>query len=321
MKAIRIDRYGGPEVLQYVDVAHTTPGAEEALVRIKAAGVNFIDIYERRGDEPPGLPYIPGLEAAGIVERVGTSVTTVKPGDRVAYTGQPGAYAEYSNVKADSLIPLPENISFEQGAAFPSQGLTAHFLLHEYVPFKKDAVVLIHAAAGGMGLLLTQWAKHLGAKVIGTVSTEEKGEIARASGADHLIIYSKQDFVKETMHITDNHGADLILDGVGKTTFPGDLQAAAVRGHIVIYGEASGIADPISLYELQPRSLTVSNCSLRHFIQSRSELMRRVNDVMTGLQTGWLKLRVDHILPLSEASEAHRLMEQRLSSGKIVLTT
>ncbi len=319
MKAIRVDAYGGPEVLKYVDINRTAPGAEEALVQNKAIGVNFIDIYERRGDEPPGFPYIPGYEAAGFVEAVGKEVTVIKPGDRVAYTGTPGAYADHSLVKADRLIPLPADLSFEAGAAFPSQGMTAHFLIHEYRKLKKGDVVLIHAAAGGMGLLVAQWAKHYGATVIGTVSTEQKAKIARLSGVDHTINYTEQDFAKEIMRLTNKHGADLIIDGVSKTTFPGDLIAAAIRGHIVTYGEASGIADPVSPYDLQPRSLTVSNCLLRHFIQNRDELLRRANDVITGIRSGWLKLRIDHTLPLKDAAEAHRLLEQRKSTGKIIL--
>lgn len=319
MKAVRVDEYGSPEVLKYVDITGTVTGAEEALVQIKAIGVNFIDVYERRGDEPPGLPYIPGYEAAGIVESVGEGVTIVKPGDRVAYTGQRGAYAEYGLVKANRLIPLPADLSFEQGAAFPSQGMTAHFLIHEYKQLKKGDVVLIHAAAGGMGLLVTQWAKHQGATVIGTVSTAEKARVARMAGADHTVIYTKEDFVTETMRLTNNHGADLIIDGVSKTTFPGDLMAAAIRGHIVVYGEASGVADPVSPYNLQPRSLTVSNCLLSHFIENRDELLRRANDVMEGIRFGWLKLRIDRTLPLKEAAEAHWLLEQRKSTGKIIL--
>ena len=244
MKAIQIVEFGGPEVLKIRDVELGNPGPGQALIRVQAAGVNFIDIYQRRGTYPVKLPYIPGLEGSGIVEAVGEGVKNVGPGDRVAYVHEPGSYAEKNLVEADHLIPLPPHFSFEQGAAFPLQGMTAHYLLHEFRKIKAGDVVLIHAAAGGMGLLLVQWAKHLGAIVLGTTSSEEKKKIAQEAGADDVILYTKQDFVKEVKRLTQGHGADLIIDGVGKTTFAGNLEAAALRGHIVIFGAASGPADP-----------------------------------------------------------------------------
>lgn len=243
-----------------------------------------------------------------------------KLGDRVAYWGHLGAYAEASIVPASSLIRLPDDLSFEQGAAFPLQGMTAHYLVHEYRLPKPGDTVLIHAAAGGMGLLLVQWIKHLGGRVIGTVSTEEKARAAREAGADEVIPYTRQDFVAETKRLTNGRGADLIIDGVGRTTFAGNLEAVAVRGHVVIYGAASGPAVPIVPNSLMPRSISVSGGSLGNYLQTRQELLRRANDVLKGIREGWIRLRIDHVLPLSKAREAHRLLENRKSIGKIILT-
>jgi NADPH:quinone reductase len=321
VKAIMIEQYGGPDVLKVKDVVLQSPGPGQALVRLAMAGVNFVDIYQRRGTYPRPLPFTPGLEGAGLVEEVGEDVTNVKPGDRVAYTGQPGAYAEASLVQAGSLIPLPETMSFEQGAAFPLQGMTAHYLVHEYRKPKPDDVVLIHAAAGGMGLLLVQWARHLGARVIGTVSTEEKAKAARQAGLTDVIQYMEQDFVAETKRLTNGRGADLIIDGVGKTTFKGNLEAAALRGHIVIFGAASGPADPIVPNTLMVRSLSVSGGSLQNYLLTREELMHRANDVIEGIEKGWLKLRIFRVFPLAEAAETHRLLENRQTIGKILLST
>jgi NADPH2:quinone reductase len=321
MKAIRVSEYGGPEVLHPQEVETPQPGPGQARVRLAAAGLNFVDISMRRGHSPRPLPFTPGLEGAGVVEAVGERVESVKPGDRVAYTSQLGAYAEASVVPADRLLPLPESFSFEQGAAFPLQGTTAHYLLHEFRPLQPDDTVLIHAAAGGMGLLLVQWAKHLGARVIGTVSTEEKARTAQEAGADAVILYTRQDFVAETKRLTEDHGADLIIDGVGKTTFVGNLEAAALRGTIVIYGAASGPADPISPNALMGRSLSVAGGLLGNYTRTRDELLRRAQDVIEAIQAGWLKLRIDRVLPLEEAAEAHRLLEGRQSTGKLLLRT
>ena len=320
MKAIQVLQFGEPQVLKVVESQIKKPSAEEALIRIKAAGVNFIDIYQRRGIYPVPLPYIPGLEGSGIVEAVGENVTNVKAGDRVAYVHEPGSYAEQSIVKADHLILLPPELSFEQGAAFPLQGMTAHYLLHEFRKIKANDVVLIHAAAGGMGLLLVQWAKHLGAKVLGTTSTEEKAKLAKEAGANEIILYSKQDFVSEVKRITNGRGADLILDGVGKTTFAGNLEAAALCGNIVIFGAASGPADPIIPNVLMKRSLTLSGGTLFNYISNTKELHKRAKAVIEGIQQGWLQLRIDHTFPLEKAVEAHQKLEERKTSGKVVLT-
>lgn len=320
MKAIQISQYGGPEVLKVKDVSIGKPSKGQALVRLKAAGINFIDIYQRRGRYPVTLPYIPGMEGAGIVEAVGEGVTNVKAGDRVAYVHEPGSYAQQALVQADSLILLPKELSFEQGAAFPLQGMTAHYLLYEFHHVKPKDVVLVHAAAGGMGLLLVQWAKHLGATVIGTTSTPEKAKIAREAGADEVILYTKQDFVKEVKRLTNNRGADFIIDGVGKSTFEGNLEACAMRGHIVIFGAASGPAEPISPNVLMKHSLTLSGGSLFNFILTREELLKRAGDVIKGIKEGWLKLHIDHQFPLEQAGEAQKRLEERQNVGKVILS-
>ena len=319
MKAIQMNRFGGPEVLEIQEVAIEEPKSGQALISIRAAGVNFIDIYQRRGTYPAPLPYVPGLEASGIVEAVGEGVTEFKPGDRVAYVHKPGSYAEKSLVDVADLILLPKELSFEQGAAFPLQGMTAHYLLHEFRKVEKGTVVLIHAAAGGMGLLLTQWAKHLGAHVIGTVSTEAKAEMAKQAGASDVILYTKQDFAEEVNRLTDNHGADLIIDGVAKTTFHGNFKAAALRGNIVVFGAASGPADPILPNHLMKRSHTVSGGSLFNYLLNRQELLMRANAVLEGIQEGWLKLNISETFPLANAKAAHVKLEDRSSVGKLLL--
>lgn len=323
MKAIQIHQYGGPEVLTLEEVPIKKPGPTEARVRLKMIGVNFIDIYFRKGIYREGatLPFIDGLEGSGIVEEVGSDVKNVKPGDRVAYADQPSSYAEENIVEADRLILLPKEFSFEQGAAFPLQGMTAHYLLHEFRKVKPGVIVLIHAAAGGMGQLLVQWARHLGAVVIGTVSTEEKEKTAYAVGAHHVINYTKQNFASETLRITEGHGADLILDGVGKTTFARNLEASAIGSYIVIYGSASGSPDPIDPSLLKPKSLSIAGPTLWSYIQTREELLRRSDAVIGGILEGWLQLKIDRILPLAKAHEAHRILESRQNIGKILLTT
>lgn len=321
MRAVQLLQYGPADVLKISDVKIEKPGKGQALIRTEVAGINFIDVYQRRGTYPVKLPYALGFEGSGIVESVGENVTNVKPGDHVAYVHEPGSYAEQNLVQAEHLIPLPANFSFEQGAAFPLQGMTAHYLLHEFRKIKPGDHVLIQAAAGGMGLLLVQWAKHLGAKVFGTTSTEEKAKIAKEAGADEIIIYTKQDFAEEIKRLTDGHGADLIIDGVGKTTFPGNLKAAARRGNIVIFGAASGAADPISPNVLMGQSLTVSGGSLFNYILTTDELMRRAKAVIEGIQQGWLKLRIDQVFPLEQAAAAHQKLEDRKTAGKLLLNT
>jgi NADPH2:quinone reductase len=320
MKAIKISSNGGASVLMFSDSEpNPTVAPGKALVKIHAAGVNFVDIYQRRGTYPVKLPFIPGLEASGVVDAVGEHVKEFKPGDRVAYTGHLGSYSEYTSIDSSRLILLPKELSFVEGAAFPLQGMTAHYLIHDFRKLKKGDTVLIHAAAGGVGLLLVQWAKHLGAEVIGTVSTEEKARLAKEAGADHVILYTRQDFAGETKRITKDRGADLILDGVAKSTFIADLEAVAVRGHIVVFGSASGPADPVAPNSLGAKSISVSGGTLGNFIATREDLIRRSGDVLKAIKDGWLKLRVEHVLPLAEAVKAHQLLEGRQSTGKVVL--
>ena len=321
MKAIKISNTGGADVLKLSDTEPVPkPGAQEALIKIHSAGVNFVDIYHRRGLYPVKLPFIPGLEASGVVESVGAAVTEFQPGDRVAYTGHLGSYSEYTTINAAQLIKLPESISFIDGAAFPLQGMTAHYLIHDFRSVKRGDFVLIHAAAGGVGGLLVQWARHIGATVIGTAGTGEKAAAAVQAGADHIILYTEKDVAAETMRLTNGHGADLILDGVGKTTFAADMNAVAVRGHVVVYGAASGPADPVAPNNLMAKSFSLSGGSLGNFTATREDLLRRSGDVLNAIRDGWLKLRIDSILPLAEVEKAHRLLEGRSSRGKIVLS-
>lgn len=319
MKAIQVSQVGEAGVLKVGNVFIDKPHVGQALIRIEMSGVNYIDIYQRQGIYPIQLPYIPGLEGAGVVEEIGEKVTNVKVGDRVAFVHEPGAYAEKIIVTADHLIPLTTDLSFEQGAALPLQGMAAHYLLHEFREVKANDIVLVHAAAGGVGLLLVQWAKQLGARVIGTVSTDEKALAALDAGADDIIIYTKKDFVEEVKKRTDRYGADIIFDGVGKTTFEGNLQAAALRGTIVIYGAASGPAAPICPNVLMQRSLTVSGGSLFNFLLSKTELLERANAVIKGIKQGWLHLKIDEVFPLERAADAQRKLENRQTSGKVLL--
>ena len=320
MKAIRITENGDANMLTLQTMPIPTPGPGEALIQLKAAGLNFIDIYQRIGRYPTALPYTPGLEGAGVVIAIGRDVTEVKPGDRVAYTSNIGSYAEYNIVKAETLIPLPDDISFVQGAAFPLQGMTAHYLVNEYYDIKPSDTILIHAAAGGVGLLLIQWIKKLGATVIGTVSSEEKARIAKQAGADFIINYTEQDFVAETKKITHGRGADYIIDGVGKTTFTKDLDAVRVCGHICIFGSASGAADPLIPNALQAKSITLSGGLLFNYISTRKALLESANAVLTGIKEGWLTLKVDHVFPLEQAAEAQRMLEGRKTTGKVILS-
>jgi NADPH2:quinone reductase len=323
MKAIRVAKYGGPEELQLQEVAQPEPGAGEALVRVHAAGVNYADIYFRNGTlaRPIPFPFTLGIEGAGEIEAVGEGVSELKRGDRVAYKSSLGSYAEYDVVKAAEIAPLPDGVSFHDGAAIILQGLTAHYLVHEFYPIKRDSTVLVHAAAGGMGLLLVQWVKHMGAVVIGTVSTDEKAKIARGAGADHVILYTKQDFAEQAKKLTGGAGVDYVIDGVGKTTFTKDLDALKPRGWATIFGMPSGPADPVLPNSLMVKSLTISSAALFNYTVTRDELLRRASDVFAGLREGWLKLRVDRTFPLAQAAEAHQLLESRQTAGKLILKT
>lgn len=321
MKAIQLTRTGDASVLELKDVAKPAPGPGQVLLRVHAAGVNYVDVYYRNGRYPTPLPYVPGFEGAGVVEAVGAGVTEYQVGQRVAWNGAPGGYAEYAAIPEDRLIPLPEQLSFVQGAAFPLQGMTAAYLLEEYREVKPGTTVLIHAAAGGMGLLLVQWAKHLGATVFGTVSTKEKAALAKEAGADHVILYTEVDFAQEIKRLTDGKGVELIIDGVGKSTFAKNLDAAADFGTVVIYGAASGPAEPIAPNVLQGKCLTIAGGTLFKWNATKEAQLKRAKSVLDGVAKGWLKLRVEHVVPLAEAAAAHELLEGRKSTGKIVLKT
>lgn len=320
MKAIQVEKTGGPEVLTLADVAVPRPKPNEAVVRIAAAGVNFIDVYFREGRYPTALPFIDGQEAAGVVTEVGSEVKSLKPGDRVAYTGILGAYAEYAAGPADRLVRVPDGITDQQAAAAMLQGMTAHYLVYSCYPLKKGETALIHAAAGGMGLLLVQMAKNIGARVIGTAGSDQKARLAREAGADEVILYSHQDFETETRRLTDGRGVDVVYDGVGKTTFDKDLNILRPRGYLVLYGGASGAVPPFDPIKLsQKGSLFLTRPTLVNYIATRHELEQRSRDVFNMISAGKVKLRIAHTYKLADAQQAHRDLEGRKTTGKLLL--
>jgi NADPH2:quinone reductase len=320
MKAIRIHAPGGPEALTFDDVPEPTPGAGQVLVKLAAAGVNFIDVYFRTGMYKAPLPLTLGLEGAGVVTAVGTGVTDVKVGDTVAWTGVPGSYAQMAVVPADRFVKLPPGVDPKVGAAAMLQGLTAHYLVRSSYPLKKGDTCLVHAAAGGMGLLLCQMGKMLGATVIGTVSTEEKAALAKGAGAEHVILYSQQDFEPEVKRITGGRGVDVVYDGVGATTFDKSLSCLRPRGYMILFGAASGPVPPLDLQVLNVRgSLFLQRPSLNHHIAAREELLQRAGEVLGWIKDGKIKLRIEHQFPLAQAAEAHKALEGRKTTGKILL--
>lgn len=320
MKAIQVARVGTPEVLTLVEVPVPDPKSNEALVQIKAAGVNFIDVYFREGRYPAPLPFINGQEAAGIVVAVGPDVTTLRLGDRVAYTGLLGSYAEYAAVPADRLVKIPAELDFEQAAAAMLQGMTAHYLSHSTYPIKNGETALIHAAAGGVGLLLVQMAKRLGARVIATAGSEEKAQLARDAGADEVIIYTEQDFETETKRLTSDQGVHVVYDGVGKDTFARDLNVLRPRGYLVLFGGASGAVPPFDLLELTKHgSLFVTRPTLQDYAAHREELEQRSNEVLQMIVRGDLKLRIYKKYPLEDVRQAHHDLEGRKTTGKLLL--
>ncbi len=322
MKAIQVARVGGPEVLTLVDLPIPDPEPNETVVQIKVSGVNFIDVYFREGRYPAPLPFINGQEASGVISAVGSDVTTMKPGDRVAYTGVRGSYAEYAVVQIDRLVKIPDQIDFNTAAAAMLQGMTAHYLSHSTYPIKQGETALIHAAAGGVGLLLVQMCKLLGARVLATAGSEEKAQLARDAGADEVIIYTNQDFETETHRLTGGKGVDVVYDGVGNATFEKDLKVLRRRGCLVLFGGASGAVPPFDLLKLtQKGSLYVTRPSLAHYIATREELEQRSTDVMQMIIRGDLKLRIYKTYQLAEAHEAHRDLEGRKTTGKLLLTT
>lgn len=322
MKAIRVHEYGGPEVLHYEDVPMPQPGEGQALVRLHAIGVNFVDIYMRMGQgvyRPP-LPFIPGQEGAGVVEAVGPGVTEFARGDRVAYFGVTGSYAEYAVVPVGRLVKLPENIDFKLAAAVMLQGVTAHYLTHSTYPLKPGDTCLVHAAAGGVGLLLVQVAKRRGARVIGTVSTPQKAELARSVGADEVILYTQQDFEAEVKRLTDGRGLQVVYDSVGQTTFDKSLNCLAPRGYMVLYGQSSGPVGPIDPQILNVKgSLFLTRPTSAHYTLTRDEYLWRCNDVLGWVASGELKVHIGAEFPLAEAAEAHRRLAGRQTTGKVLL--
>jgi len=320
MKAIRLHQTGGAEVLQYEETPAPTPGAHEALIKVSACGINFIDVYYREGLYKAPLPFTLGNEAAGVVESVGAQVTEARPGDRVAFTTMLGAYAEYVVVPAWRLVPLPANISFESGAAAMLQGMTAHYLTHSTFPLKSGQTCLIHAAAGGVGLLFIQMAKRLGARVIGTVSTEAKAQLAKVAGADEVILYTQQDFEAEVKRLTNNRGVEVVYDSVGKTTYEKSLNCVAPRGYLVCFGQSSGEVPPIAPLALSVRgSLFLTRCKLADYTSTRDELLQRAGAVLQWAAAGELNFRIHQTLALQDAAEAHKLLESRQTTGKLLL--
>jgi NADPH2:quinone reductase len=320
MKAILVKRTGGPEVMELVDLPAPQPKRDEALVKVTASGVNFIDVNMRSGHYVAPMPFVPGQEGAGVVMAVGADVKSAKPGDRVAWSGVLGSYAEQVAATADALVPIPEKVSEEQAAASILQGMTAHYLSHDTYPLKPGDTALIHASAGGVGLLLVQMAHNLGARVIGTVSTEEKAKLAREAGADEVILYTQTDFEAETKRLTGGKGVDVVYDGVGKATFDKSMNVLRPRGTLVHFGASSGPVPPVDPSVLaQKGSLFLARTTLAHFTATRTELLARSGAVFGMIASGKLKLRIDHSYPLAEAQQAHRDLEGRKTTGKLLL--
>lgn len=320
MKAVQVKQTGGPEALEYVDLPLPQPKPNEAVVKIAAAGVNFIDIYNREGRYKLPLPFVPGQEGAGVVSAIGADVKSLKPGDRVSFTSVIGSYAEYVAIPADRLVQIPKGVSDREAAAAMLQGTTAHYLVHDSFPLKRGQTALVHAAAGGVGLLLVQMAHNISARVIGTVSTEEKAKLARDAGADEIILYTEADFETETKRLTGGKGVDVVYDSVGKTTFEKGLNVLRLRGMMVLFGGSSGAApllDPIVLS--QKGSLFLTRPSLNHYIVTREELVMRAEAVFEMIAAGKLKLRIEHTYKLADAQQAHRDLEGRKTTGKLLL--
>jgi NADPH2:quinone reductase len=320
MKAIQVKQVGGPEAMQVVDLPVPQPKANEAMVKVAGAGVNFIDVYYREGRYKAPLPMVLGQEGAGEVTAVGADVTAVKIGDRVAWTAQLGSYAEYVAVPTEKLVPIPVGVSEQDAASALLQGMTAHYLSHDTYPLKTGETALVHAAAGGVGLLLVQMAHNIGARVIATVSTDEKAKLAREAGADEVILYTQSDFEVETKRLTDGKGVDVVYDSVGKTTFEKGLNILRPRGLMALFGASSGAVPPFDLITLsQKGSLYVTRPTLLNYIATREDLLARSGAVFGMIAAGKLKLRGEHIYPLTEAQRAHRELEGRKTTGKLLL--
>jgi len=320
MKTIHVKEPGGPESMQLVDVSKPQPGPKQALVRIAAIGVNFIDIYFRKGLYKAEMPMVLGNEGAGTVEATGAEVTEVHVGDRVAWAMHRGSYGEYAAVPASLLVKIPEGVDFQTGAAAMLQGMTAHYLTHSTYALKPGESCLVHAAAGGTGSLIVQMAKMLGARVFGTVSTEAKAKIAREAGTDETILYTSQDFEAEVKRLTDGRGVDVVYDSVGQSTFDKSLNSLRPRGVLALFGQSSGPVPPFDPNVLNGKgSLFLTRPSLAHHLLSRDELVWRAGDVLDWIASGKLKLRIERTYPLSEAAAAHRDLEGRKTAGKLLL--
>jgi NADPH:quinone reductase len=320
MKTILVKEPGGPEKMELAEVSKPQPGPGQALIRLGAIGVNFIDIYFRMGRYKADLPMTLGNEGAGTVETVGPGVSGVAVGDRVAWTMQRGSYAEYSLVPSSILVKIPGHVSFETAAAAMLQGMTAHYLTHSTYALKSGDTCLVHAAAGGTGALIVQMAKMRGARVLGTVSTEEKAKIARAAGADETIRYTEKDFAAEVKRLTDGRGVDVVYDSVGQSTFDKSLDSLRPRGVLALFGQSSGAVPPFDLNVLNGKgSLFVTRPSLAHHLLTREELLWRAGDVLGWIETGKLKLRIERTYPLAEAAAAHQDLESRRTAGKLLL--
>ena len=320
MKAIRIEGFGGPDVLRLVDVPVPSAGPGQIVVRVEAAGVNFIDVYHRTGLYPNPLPLVPGMEGAGVVAAVGPGVSLFREGDRVAWANVLGSYAEHVLLAADRAVAVPPGLRADTAAAAMLQGMTAHYLCTSTFPLKKGDTCLVHAAAGGVGLLLVQMAKRRGARVIGTVGTEAKAVLAREAGADEVILYAQQDFLEAVKRLTGGRGVDVVYDSVGKTTAEKSLDCLVPRGMMVFYGNASGPVPPIDPLVLSRKgSLFLTRPSLVHYIADRASLEARAADVLGDAAAGRLKVRIDRTYPLAEAAEAHRALEGRQTTGKVLL--
>ena len=320
MKAIQIHETGGPEVLTLADLPIPEPGPGQVLIRVEAVGVNFIEVYFRNGLYKAALPLTLGSEAAGTVEELGPGVTGFAAGDAVASVSVLGSYAEYALVPAAALVKVPEGLTMQQAAAALLQGMTAHYLSHSTFPLKAGDTALVHAGAGGVGLLLTQMAAHLGARVITTVSTAEKAELSRSAGASDVILYTEKDFAAEVKRLTGGKGVDVVYDSVGKTTFEGSLNCLRPRGLLALFGASSGPVPPFDLIHLSSKgSLFITRPTLWHYVATRAELEQRSGDVLGWAASGELKLRTEHVYPLSEAAQAQTDLEDRKTTGKILL--
>jgi len=319
MKAVIVRETGGPEVLQYTDIRTPVPAAGEVQIRVEAIGVNYVDCYYRSGLYPAPLPLVPGHEAAGVVTAVGESVSELQPGDRVAYANVIGAYAEYVVVPSAQVVRLPDGIHVATAAAVLLQGMTAHYLSHDTYPLKPGATALVHAAAGGVGLLLVQMAKRRGARVFGTVSTEAKRARAIAAGADAVILYSQQDFEKEVMRLTEGKGVNVVYDSVGRTTLDQSLNCVSDLGMLVFFGQSSGPVPPLDPARLMKRGVFFTRPSLGPYNRTRAQLVRRAGALFELIAAGQLQVHIAQRLGLRDAAESHRLLEGRRTSGKVVL--